>query len=179
MNPLSGIFPGLMLASLAVAAPPAPPAAAAAASSAPASPLVDACPAQLPVRQTVAQDVAGWTRLDEQANYPFARVAFYPGPPGESARIVPTVEYRTASGLHDAWDLPRRPSGYWVACSYGNTTAGVARKLADNVNYCVADYDGRFVTLVVRRWACGEKRLLAPPRPSQRPAVRPPARHPQ
>ena len=151
-----------------VALPPRPasavPAASAAAPApaAPSGPIVDACPAQLPVRQTVAQDIAGWTSQNQDASHPFARVTFFPGPPSQTTLIVPTLEYKGSSGLHDAWTLPRSADGYWVACGYGNTTASIARKLPDNVDYCQADYDGRFLTLVVRRWSCGEKRLLAP-----------------
>lgn len=165
-RPSSGVAPAVLS--------PAPVAAPAVAASAPlaAAPLVDACPAQLPVRQMVTQDFAGWTPVNEQASYPFARVALYPGPPAESARIVPTTEFNTRAGMHDAWDLPRRPTGYWVACSYGNTTATLARKLPDNVDFCQADYDGRFMTLVVKRWSCGDKRVLPPSLAPTRPVAR-------
>ncbi|MEO5686047.1 MAG: STY0301 family protein [Burkholderiaceae bacterium] len=143
--------------------------------------LADACPAQLAVQQNVSEVIAGWTPLNQQGNYPFVRVAFYPGPPAETSLIVPTVEYKGAAGLHDGWDLPRRAGGYWMTCSYGNTTATVARKLADDVDFCQADYDGRFLTLVVRRWSCGLKRAMAPAlraHPAPRPAPKPPARPP-
>ena len=133
------------------------------AASAPATTLSDACPAQLPVKQTVSETIAGWTALDQQGSYPFLRVAFYPGPPAESSLIVPTVEYKGQTGLHDGWNLPRRPGGYWMTCAYGNTTATLARQLADDVDFCQADYDGRFLTLVVRHWSCGVKRTMAPP----------------
>jgi hypothetical protein len=166
------------------APPPAPvraaSAAPSAASAAPAGPttLSDACPAQLPVKQTVSEAMPGWTPLDQQGSHPFVRVAFYPGPPAESSLIVPTVEYKGQSGLHDGWDLPRRAGGYWMTCAYGNTTATVARQLADDVDFCQADYDGRFFTLVVRHWSCGVKRSMAPPvwaRPAAK-GARPPAR---
>ncbi|HEY8977382.1 MAG TPA: STY0301 family protein [Burkholderiaceae bacterium] len=157
------------------AAPPAKPAAPVAASSvdaaAPSKTLTDACPAQLPVAQTVTEALAGWTALNQQGNYPFVRVAIYPGPPAETGLIVPTVEYRGQAGLHDRWDLPRRSGGYWMTCAYGNTTATVARKLADDVDFCMADYDGRFLTLVVKHWSCGVKRTMPPPaweRPADR-----------
>ena len=165
-----------------VAAPvrtPAAPAAAASvapAASGPSAPLSDACPAQLPVKQTISETIAGWTPLDQQGSYPFVRVAFYPGPPAETSLIVPTVEYKGQSGLHDGWDLPRRPSGYWMTCAYANTTATVTRQLAGDVDFCQADYDGRFITLVVRHWSCGVKRLMAPPvwaRPATRPVAKP------
>jgi hypothetical protein len=146
----------------ALAAPPtaAQPLPAAAAAS---PVLTDACPAQLPVKQTVTDTLAGWTPLNQQGNYPFTRVAFYPGPPAETALIVPTVEYKGQTGLHDGWDLPRRAGGYWMTCAYANTTATVSRKLADDVDFCQADYDGRFMTLVVRRWSCGPRKMMAPP----------------
>ena len=173
-----------------VAAPvrtPAAPAAAASvapAASGPSAPLSDACPAQLPVKQTISETIAGWTPLDQQGSYPFVRVAFYPGPPAENSLIVPTVEYKGQTGLHDGWNLPRRPGGYWMTCAYGNTTATLARQLADDVDFCQADYDGRFLTLVVRHWSCGAKRTMAPPawahrmpRPAPKPAPsRPPVR---
>ena len=175
-----------MASLVAIAATPAPApvavpqrtptSAATAASSAsaavPSQPLVDACPAQLPVTQTVSEPVAGWTPLNQQGSYPFVRVAFYPGPPAESNLIVPTIEYKGQAGLHDGWDLPRRNGGYWVACTYANTTATVARKLPDDTDFCRADYDSRFITLVVKHWSCGLKRTMAPPT-----WVRPPARN--
>ena len=159
------------LASLAaLAAPPAPEVPRAPASAAsttaiagPSKPLADACPAQLAVKQTVSDSIAGWTALDQQGNYPFVRVAFYPGPPADGSLIVPTLEYKGQAGLHDTWDLPRREGGYWMTCSYANTTATVARKLADDTDYCRADYDGRFMTLVVKHWACGVKRTMPLP----------------
>ena len=173
---------------VAIAATPAPPAPRAATSAVPASsaasavasvPLVDACPAQLAVKQTVSEPVAGWTPLNQQASYPFVRVAFYPGPPADSTLIVPTQEYKGQAGLHDSWDLPHRAGGYWMTCSYGNTTATVARKLADDTDFCRADYDGRFLTLVVKHWSCGVKRTMAPPtwvRPPVRSSTKPAAK---
>lgn len=156
--------------------------AASVAAAGPSRPLADACPAQLAVRQTVSERVAGWTPQDEQGSYPFMRVAFYTGPPADGRRIVPTLEYKGQAGLHDTWDLPRRDGGYWMTCSYANTAATVARKLADDTDFCRADYDGRFVTLVVKHWSCGVKRTMPPPpwvRPtprSTRPAGRGPIR---
>jgi|GEM_PF-1007880 len=138
-------------------------AAASAGGAAPSKALVDACPAQLPVSQTVTESPAGWTAQNQQGNYPFVRVAIYPGPPAETSLIVPTVEYRGQAGLHDRWELPRRNGGYWMTCAYGNTTATVARKLADDVDFCMADYDGRFLTLVVKHWSCGVRRTMPPP----------------
>jgi len=132
-------------------------------SAAPSKALVDACPAQLPVSQTVTESPTGWTAQNQQGNYPFVRVAIYPGPPGETSLIVPTVEYRGQAGLHDRWELPRRNGGYWMTCAYANTTATVARRLADDVDFCLADYDGRFLTLVVKHWSCGVRRAMPPP----------------
>lgn len=185
----STILLAAALAGIAAAAAPAParpttrPAAPGpAAASAPSATLVDACPAQLPVKQTVSETVAGWTPMNQQGNYPFQRVAFFPGSPADTGAslIVPTMEYKGQSGLHDGWDLPRRAGGYWMTCAYGNTTATLARKLADDVDFCQADYDGRFLTLVVKRWSCGVKRTMPPPmwaRPSSartapKPAIR-------
>jgi hypothetical protein len=162
-------------------APVRPAPAPASAASSPTPTLADACPAQLPVKQTISETIAGWTPLDHQGNHPFVRVALYPGPPAESSLIVPTVEYKGQSGLHDRWDLPRRPNGYWMTCAYGNTTATVARKLADDVDFCQADYDGHFFTLVVRHWSCGVKRSMGPSawtRPPPKPGSRSPARPP-
>ncbi len=147
----------------------------------PSKPLADACPAQLPVRQTISETIAGWTPLNQQGSYPFVRVAFHPGPPVDGDLIVPTFEYKGQAGLHDGWDLPRRDSGYWMTCAYANTTATVARKLADDVDFCQADYDGRFMTLVVKHWSCGVKRTMAPPawaRPATKPGARSAAKQP-
>ena len=178
-----------MASLVALAAAPAPAASGAATPAAPAAsvaavpskPLADACPAQLAVKQTVSETIAGWTPLNQQGSYPFVRVAFYPGPPVDGSLIVPTLEYKGQAGLHDSWDLPRREGGYWMTCSYANTTATVARKLADDTDYCRADYDGRFLTLVVKHWACGVKRMMpapawthAPTRSSAKPAGRAP-----
>ena len=147
----------------------------------PSKPLVDACPAQLPVRQTVADTIAGWTPMNQQGSYPFVRVAFHPGMPVDGDLIVPTVEFKGQAGLHDGWDLPHRDSGYWMTCAYANTTATIARKLADDVDFCQADYDGRFLTLVVKHWSCGAKRTMALPvwaRPATKPPAKPAAKPP-
>lgn len=178
-TPLAFAAASIALA-VAHAAPPAQPAPAGAASrpaavpsaAAPTKPLADACPAQLPVRQTVSDAIDGWTPLNQQGNYPFVRVAFYPGPPTETGLIVPTAEFRGQAGLHDRWELPRRDGGYWMTCAYANTSATLARKLADDVDFCLADYDGRFMTLVVKHWSCGAKRLM-PAATWERPPARP------
>lgn len=156
----------------ASAAAPAP----AVTSSAPSPVLSDACPAQLPVKQTISDPIAGWTPLNQQGSYPFTRVAFYPGPPAESALIVPTLEFKGQAGLHDAWELPRRAAGYWMTCAYANTTATLSRKLADDVDFCMADYDGRFMTLVVKRWSCGPRKMMAPPVWARPSAKKPPGK---
>ena len=161
---------------IAVTRAPAP-----ASAAGPSKPLVDACPAQLPVRQTVSDTIAGWTPVNQQGSYPFVRVAFHPGAPVDGDLIVPTVEFKGQAGLHDGWDLPHRDSGYWMTCAYANTTATIARKLADDVDFCQADYDGRFLTLVVKHWSCGAKRTMALPvwaRPATKPAAKPAARPP-
>jgi hypothetical protein len=166
-------------AHVATSARPASASPASSAASAATATLSDACPAQLPVKQTISEAIADWTPLDQQGNHPFVRVAFYPGPPAESSLIVPSVEYKGQTGMHDGWDLPRRQGGYWMTCAYGNTTATVARKLGDDVDFCQADYDSRFFTLVVRHWSCGVKRSMAPPvwaRPAPRPGSKPAAR---
>ena len=178
-SPLALAAASIALAS-AHAAPPAPPAplvaanrpVATASAAAPSRALVDACPAQLPVRQTVSEPVDGWTPLNQQGSYPFVRVAFYPGPPADTGLIVPTVEFRGQAGLHDRWELPRRDGGYWMTCAYANTSATLARKLADDVDFCLADYDGRFMTLVVKHWSCGVKRTM-PASTWERPPARP------
>ena len=177
MRPATGNRPLIALAAALLASagtpaatpatPIAPPMAAAPASATASAsvPLSDACPAQLPVTQTVSQSIADWTPLDQRGSNPFVRVAFYPGSPADPglSLIVPTTEYKGAAGLHDGWELPRRAGGYWVTCAYANTTAVVTRKLADDVDFCFADYDGRFLTLVVRHWSCGTKRTMALP----------------
>jgi hypothetical protein len=167
-----------MLAHVAAlaATPPVPPAAAA---SGLATTLSDACPTQLPVTQTISETIAGWTPLNQQGSHAFVRVAFYPGPPAETSLIVPTFEFQGASGLHDGWSLPPRAGGYWMACTYANTTASVARQLPAGVDFCQADYDRRFQMLVVRRWSCGLRRTMLPSaaRPAGRAASRPPNRH--
>ena len=134
-----------------------------AATSATTLPIADTCPAQLPVKQTISEPIDGWTPLDQQGSHQFVRVAFYPGPPAETKLIVPTIEFQRAAGLHDGWDLPARPGGYWMTCAYANTTASVARQLPASVDFCQADYDRHFVMLVVRRWSCGLRRTMLPP----------------
>ena len=173
-------FPLVLAAALAAtsgvdAAPPAaaPAPAVAASTTAPSRPFADACPAQLPVRQTVSDTPPGWTPLNQQGNYPFVRVAFYPGPPLEANLIVPTVEFKGQAGLHDRWDLPPHKGGYWMTCAYGNTSATIARQLADDTDFCQADYDGRFLTLVVKHWSCGVKRTMPRPVWTAKPAPRP------
>lgn len=154
----------------AVPAPPRPVAPSASAATLPAvTSISDACPALLPVTQTIAETIAGWTPLNQQGNHAFVRIAFYPGPPADTRLIVPTIEFQGSAGLHDGWYLPPRQGGYWMTCAYANTTATVTRPLPAGIDFCQADYDKRFVTLVVRRWTCGLRRVLAPPKPPSKP----------
>ncbi|MET0383159.1 MAG: STY0301 family protein [Burkholderiaceae bacterium] len=136
----------------------------------------DACPRELNVKQAVSAEIAGWTPLNQQDDYPFARIAIYRGPPAGSTRLVPTSEIRNATGLHDTWRLPKDPAGYWVQCQYGNTTAVVARKLDDDADFCLADYDPRFTTLVVKHWSClpwQPSKTVPPQKPAVQPAAAP------
>ncbi len=172
----AGAPPPLAHAPIAAPAPAPIPAPASSAAAAKPMPVIDACPRELNVRQAVTADVPGWTSTNPQESYPFARIAFYSGPPADDKRVVPTFENRTSTGLHDGWLLPKQPAGYWVQCQYGNTAAAVIRKLDDINNFCVADYDPRFTTLVVKHWACMPGKT--PPPPAPRPAT-PTAKLPQ
>ena len=159
--------PAAASAHASVPVPPRP------ATPAAAAPISNDCPALLPVTQTIAGTIDGWTPLNQQGNHAFVRIAFYPGPPADTRLIVPTIEFQGSAGLHDGWDLPPRQGGYWMTCAYANTTATLARPLPVGIDFCQADYDKRFVTLVVRRWTCGLRRVLAPPpKPSSRPPYR-------
>jgi hypothetical protein len=161
--------PPTMTAAAAVRGATAPrPATAPASTPPPVVVLGDACPAQLPVTQTVSETIAGWTPQNQQGSYLFVRIAFFPGPPADTRLIVPTIEFQGAAGLHDGWDLPPRQGGYWMTCAYANTTATLARPLPAGIDFCQADYDKRFITLVVRRWSCGLRRNLLPPRPGSK-----------
>ena len=85
--------------------------AASTAAAAPSKPLADACPAQLAVKQTVSEPIAGWTSLDQQGSYPFLRVAFYPGPPADGP---PGPRVPAPRGL-----LPKPPNApSWRIWSY-------------------------------------------------------------
>ena len=167
--------PVALPAAIAPAAPAAPsiPVPAMPSASAPLpSPAVDACPKELTVRQAVVADIPGWTSVNQQESYPFARIALYSGPPADEKRIVPTFEYRNATGLHDGWRLQKQPAGTWMQCQYGNTTAVVIRKLDDANDFCTADYDPHFSTLVVKHWACMPGRPPAPAPASRKEAAK-------
>lgn len=154
--------PVALPSAVAPAAPSIPVAATPSAPAALPSPAADACPKELTVRQAVVADIPGWTSVNQQESYPFARIALYSGPPADDKRIVPTFEYRNATGLHDGWRLQKQPAGTWMQCQYGSTTAVVIRKLDDANDFCTADYDPHFSTLVVKHWACMPGRPPAP-----------------
>ena len=62
--------------------------AAAAAPGARAVATTDACPAELPVRQTVVGEQPGWAVVNQQESYPFARIALFRGPPSDDQRLI-------------------------------------------------------------------------------------------
>lgn len=117
------------------------------------------CPANLAVEQRASAPAPDWTVGYSGYNTALEGVTIFDGPPVEQASLIPDREETTNDSVFQSWTLQKNARGYWLQCSYANTTVQISRALPVNVSRCVVSYernvrfgpDGR---RVVRRATC-------------------------
>jgi len=107
------------------------------------------CPQKIEVEQRVGVIPEGWEAAQPTATVALASVAFFDGPPSEKASLKFDSEDTQKRDRVAFWNLPPNARGYWISCSYQNTTAVISRRLPDNIRSCVVTYERR------RRGAAG------------------------
>jgi len=67
-------------------------------------------------------------------------VTFFDGPPDDQASLVYDDFAKEKDSSIATWQLPRNPRGYWIKCSYSNTTLELARSLPEATASCQVTY---------------------------------------
>src|SRR5690242_7765590 len=90
---------------------------------------VPSCPPSLRVAQHALESPADWTAVDDQSAHPFVNVRLSEGEPAKQVFLAPS----RGKGAAQAWDFEPSASGYWLSCTYAETSVTVTRKLPDAV----------------------------------------------
>ncbi|WP_407932146.1 STY0301 family protein [Geomonas anaerohicana] len=108
------------------------------------------CPAAIEVQQQARAVPAGWLAYEPDSKHPLMSVEFSEGEPSKKVTVLPTGE----KGAVSVWDFTPSAEGYWVSCSYNNTSVVVSRKLRSGTTSCRVVYDRGFATPLPRRISC-------------------------
>ncbi len=115
------------------------------------------CPEQILVQQTIEQAIPGWQAFGTHKSHHFRNISFYEGSPDKQYLLAPDSERKIKGKLIAQWPLPASEEGYWVSCEYTQTSATVAKKLPEGVNFCEVEYDENDTQPVVKKWRCGTR----------------------
>ncbi len=111
-----------------------------------AGPLEIACPATVDVDQKLKAPVDGWTGIVGNSPNRLANVAFYDGPPGELASLVPTKEGKRNGREYATWNFQSAdevPRPAWIVCEYSDTQVALYLQLPGSVTECTVTYNPR------------------------------------
>ena len=101
------------------------------------------CPAKIEVRQTLAEQIAGWLVGYDAAPHLLSGMTFFDGKPEEMASLAP--DSHSASGGKDValWTFGVTGRPVWVACHYAGTGIILKRELPKNTQSCSITYSTR------------------------------------
>lgn len=115
------------------------------------------CPSSVEVRQSAAP-LAGWAMSNRKTANALAMVTFFSGPPAGEASLVYDEWVDTKAESIATWRFPRDPAGYWIMCSYSDTTVELSRALPASVTSCRVTYEpkakGTAGLPAIKRIAC-------------------------
>lgn len=97
------------------------------------------CPPTLQIAETPANPPGGWTVIPDPGRdnaHRLQSISFFSGDPKDGAALAPDDEKRTTRGYSSTWYFQPDDTGYWIGCSYTNTSLMAIRKLADNIGQC-------------------------------------------
>ncbi|WP_404813553.1 STY0301 family protein [Geomonas subterranea] len=108
------------------------------------------CPATIEVQQQARAVPPGWIAYEPDSKHPLMSMEFSEGEPSKKVTVLPTGE----KGVVSVWDFTASAEGYWVSCSYNDTSVVVSRKLRSGTTACQVEYDRGFATPLPRRISC-------------------------
>jgi len=100
-----------------------------------------ACPAAIQIdeklKQTYQSWSIAWARTSGPERYPLDQMRVYSGHPDGGGNLKPDGTVHSKEKLLTTWTLPQpEPDGYWLACTYENSTALLVRALPPKLKRC-------------------------------------------
>ena len=108
------------------------------------------CPAAIDVRQQAREVPAGWLEYQPDSKHPLMSVEFSEGDPSKKVTLLPVEE----RGNVAIWNFPPSADGYWISCSYNNTSIVISRKLRSGTTWCQVEYDRDFAIPLPKKVSC-------------------------
>lgn len=100
------------------------------------------CPKSISVKQKITSLPPSWEVFAQALPYQLKAVAFFEGHPKHRAALVndlsETIDTKTELAI---WNLPRSSKGFWIECSYDQTTVALTKRLSESISQCRATYD--------------------------------------
>ena len=104
---------------------------------------VTTCPLKVEVEERLTALPESWDGGQSTATAALASITFFRGPPSEKAPLKPDSEERQNRDRVAFWNLPPGGRGYWITCSYANTSVTISRRLPENIRSCAVTYERR------------------------------------
>ena len=110
------------------------------------------CPPALVETPVVSSLLAGWDVDVRAGRRTLSDAAIHVSRGSERGVVAPDKTLQSERQEVSSWTLsPRDGSVYWVACSYGNTSALLLQRIPDTARHCVAAHDvlkaGRYLNV--------------------------------
>lgn len=100
------------------------------------------CPAAMVETPVVSSQLTGWDVDVRAGRRTLAGAAIQVSRGSERQGVAPDAVHQSGRQETTAWTLtPMEGAVYWVACSYGNTSALLMQRVPDNARECVASTD--------------------------------------
>ncbi len=101
-----------------------------------------ACPETIAVESRLLAPPPSWEVRYAEPKGELMGVTFYDGPPSEGASLVYDRASKSGKTWTATWKFTANEGrGFWIACSYTNTSAILYKKLRDSVAECRVSYD--------------------------------------
>jgi hypothetical protein len=101
------------------------------------------CPAKIEVKQTLAEQIPGWSVGSDKTAHLLSGMTFFDGKPEEMASLVPDSQSVTGGRNVAVWTFGATGRPVWVTCHYAGTGVVLQRELARNTHSCSLTYSTR------------------------------------
>ncbi len=99
------------------------------------------CPETIKVEQKAISQSSKWSISYDPSPHRLEMVTFFNGPPSEMASLIYDQRSKIKGGWVGTWKFPKDERGYWIRCSYSQTSAELSRSIPDSVTICRVTYD--------------------------------------